>query len=68
MNTNVLPKYCVFNFPLSELSKIKCKSNYFRNEIPRLRGEGRALEMIQNGYKNRKIYGEKCLLPCNANG
>ena len=56
MNTNVLPKHCIFNFPLSELSKIKCKSNYFGNEIPCLRGEGGALEMIQNGSKNRKIF------------
>lgn len=37
MNTNVLPKYCIFDFPLSELSKIECKSNYFGNEIPCLR-------------------------------
>ena len=59
MNTNVLPKHCIFNFPLSELSKIKCKSNYFGNEIPCLRGEGGALEMIQNGYKNRKIFRGK---------
>lgn len=32
MNTNMLPKYCIFNFPPSELSKIKCKSDYFGNE------------------------------------
>lgn len=60
MNTNVLPKHCIFDFPLSELSKIKCKSNYFGNEIPCPKGEGGALKMTRNGYKEiGKCSGKK---------
>lgn len=40
MNTNGLPKYCIFNFPPSELSKVKCKSDYLGNEISCLVGWG----------------------------
>lgn len=64
MNTNVLPKHCIFDFPLSELSKIKCKSNYFGNEIPCPKGEGGALKMTRNGYKKiGKCSGKKVPFP-----
>lgn len=37
MSTNVLLKQLIFDFPPSELSKIKCKSDYLGNEMPCLR-------------------------------